>query len=120
MLVWIEIDPKRLIPNESITYLNFEQMLNWNAKVAEREKRMVSRECGCERRFRDTGKLGFREREDWLREREGRLSREGGLASREKRRCCGEREEMVSRGKDVCEEGVEEVGFLGNKTCGNN
>ncbi|GMG99166.1 hypothetical protein Nepgr_001006 [Nepenthes gracilis] len=82
-------------------------MLNQNAKVAEREKHMVSRECGCERRFRDTGKLGFREREDWLREREGRLSREGGLASREKRRYCGEREETVSRGKDVCEEGVE-------------
>ncbi|GMH27676.1 hypothetical protein Nepgr_029519 [Nepenthes gracilis] len=79
MLVWIEIDPKRLIPNESITYLNFKQMLNRNAKVAEREKRLVSRECGCERGFRDTGKLGFREREDWLREKEGR-SGWGGLA----------------------------------------
>ncbi|GMH09319.1 hypothetical protein Nepgr_011160 [Nepenthes gracilis] len=108
MLVWIEIDPKRLIPNESITYLNFEQMLNRNAKIAERDKRMVLRECGCERGFRDTGKLGFQERKDWLRERECRLSREGRLASREKRRYCGEREEIVLRGKDVCEE---EVGF---------
>ncbi|GMH25560.1 hypothetical protein Nepgr_027403 [Nepenthes gracilis] len=86
-----QIDSKRLIPNESVTYLNFEHMFNRNAKVAEREKRMDSRECGCERGFRDTGKVGLREREDWLREREGRLSREEGLASREKRRYCGER-----------------------------
>ncbi|GMH27766.1 hypothetical protein Nepgr_029609 [Nepenthes gracilis] len=57
-------------------------MLNRNAKVAEREKRMVSRECGCERGFRDTGKLGFREREDWLGEREA-LSR-GSLAEASK------------------------------------